>query len=87
MLKPIMGGNDTGMYSHDHRLFLLDFFLFLIIFYLFNATTVTIFTMNKHITPHMIEKLDRSAYKHEEAKKEDDPDATEDEADSDEDSE
>merc|ERR1712038_184824 len=24
--------------------------------------TVTIFTMNKHITPHMLEKLDRSAY-------------------------
>ncbi len=35
----------------------------------------------------MVEKLDRSAYKHEGATKEDDPDATEDEADSDEDSE
>ena len=86
MLKPIMGGNDTGMYLYDYALFLFNF-PFSDIIYLFNATTVTIFTMNKHITPHMVEKLDRSAYKHEEANKEDDPDATEDEADSDEDSE
>ena len=43
--------------------------------------------MNKHITPHMVEKLDKAAYKHEEPKEQDDPDATEDEADSDEDSE
>lgn len=46
--------------------------------------TVTIFTMNKYITPHMVEKLERSAYVHEQAPKEDDPDETEDEADSDE---
>ena len=26
---------------------------------------VTMFTMNKYITPHMIEKLDKSAYVHE----------------------
>ena len=39
--------------------------------------------MNKHITPHMVEKLDRSAYVHEETTKEKDPDETEDEADSD----
>jgi len=47
--------------------------------------TVTIFTMNRHITPHMIEKLDRSAYKYDEPEKEEDPDATEDEEDSDDD--
>lgn len=45
--------------------------------------TVTIFTMNKHITPHMVEKLDRSAYVHENVAKVEDPDETEDEADSD----
>ena len=50
-----------------------------------SSFTVTIFTMNKYITPHMVEKLDRTAYKHEDPNKEDDPDATEDEADSDED--
>jgi hypothetical protein len=37
--------------------------------------------MNKHVTPHMVEKLDRSAYVHENIAK--DPDETEDEADSD----
>eukprot|EP00569_Conticribra_weissflogii_P002114 CAMPEP_0171345612 /NCGR_PEP_ID=MMETSP0878-20121228/22088_1 /TAXON_ID=67004 /ORGANISM="Thalassiosira weissflogii, Strain CCMP1336" /LENGTH=334 /DNA_ID=CAMNT_0011849073 /DNA_START=87 /DNA_END=1091 /DNA_ORIENTATION=+ len=31
---------------------------------------VTMFTMNKYITPHMLEKLDKSAYTHEEAEKE-----------------
>lgn len=62
--------------------------------------TVTIFTMNKYITPHMVEKLDRSAYVHEKPptddndndndnnssndEKEKDPDETEDEASSDE---
>lgn len=46
--------------------------------------TVTIFTMNKHITPHMVEKLDRSAYVHTVKKEEeDDSEATEDEVDSD----
>jgi len=54
------------------------------------SETVTIFSMNKYITPHMIEKLDRSAYVHEEVKKEEDEasedsEATEDEADSDDD--
>lgn len=39
--------------------------------------------MNKHITPHMVEKLDRSAYVHENVAKVEDPDETEDEADSD----
>eukprot|EP00804_Cyclotella_cryptica_P020540 CCRYP_003390-RB/>CCRYP_003390-RB protein AED:0.03 eAED:0.03 QI:96/1/1/1/1/1/3/512/326 len=29
-------------------------------------TTVTMFSMNKHITPHMLEKLDKSEYVHEE---------------------
>lgn len=48
---------------------------------------VTIFTMNKYVTPHMIEKLDRSAYVYENSgEKEDDPDETEDEEDSDDDS-
>lgn len=51
--------------------------------------TVTIFTMNKFITPHMVEKLDRSAYVHEVKKDSDkeesgaDSEETEDEADSD----
>lgn len=50
--------------------------------------------MNKYITPHMVEKLDRSAYVHEKTptddnsnsndEKEEDPDETEDEASSDE---
>ena len=61
---------------------------------LFTTFTVTIFTMNKYITPHMVEKLDRSAYVHEKTptddnsnsndEKEEDPDETEDEASSDE---
>jgi hypothetical protein len=39
--------------------------------------------MNKYITPHMVEKLDRSAYVYEQPKeeKEADPDETEDEVD------
>mmetsp|Transcript_6223 Transcript_6223/g.7695 ORF Transcript_6223/g.7695 Transcript_6223/m.7695 type:complete len:342 (-) Transcript_6223:195-1220(-) len=51
--------------------------------------TVTIFTMNKHITPHMVEKLDRSAYVPEVKKEEqdgNDSEETEDEADSDDES-
>ena len=43
--------------------------------------------MNKYVTPHMIEKLDRSAYVYENSgEKEDDPNETEDEEDSDDDS-
>merc|ERR1712038_97711 len=51
--------------------------------------TVTIFTMNKHITPHVLEKLDRSAYVPEGKKEEtdgNDSEETEDEADSDDES-
>ena len=30
---------------------------------------VTMFSMNKYITPHLVEKLDKSAYIHEESEK------------------
>ena len=59
------------------------------LFYLHSFHSVTIFTMNKFITPHMVEKLDRSAYVHEVKKDSDkeesgaDSEETEDEADSD----
>lgn len=36
--------------------------------------TVTMFSMNKYITPHMLEKLDKSAYVHEEIKKKEEGD-------------
>ena len=44
--------------------------------------TVTMFTLNKYITLHLVEKLDRSAYTHDEAEA---PAAAADEGDDDDD--
>ncbi len=78
---------------HKSQLFILFVHYDNVHFYLFQSI-VTIFTMNKHITPHMVEKLDRSAYVHEVKKEEgddnvndsndaSDSEATEDEEDTD----